>query len=344
LTTTVRTPAETVGTLGERALIARIRERLAPPPAWLLVGPVDDAAIVARERNAYDVITTDACVEGIHFDRGFVPPTAIGHRAVAANLSDLAAMGAQPRLILLSLILPPALSLAEFDDVIEGVLEACGRHRVTVAGGNITRSPGPLIVDITALGTVRPRRQLLRTGARPGDLVFVTGSLGGARAGLQMCEFGAESVGTDSASPKGRYLWPEPRIRTGLQLGRQQAATACMDLSDGLADGVRQLAQASGVGMEIDADALPIDANTRQWFEGRGKDAILEAALGGDDYELLFTAAPRRQGRLRSVQRTTKTVTFTRIGVVTGDKATVLVRGSRRDPMPEGFQHFLGEP
>ena len=340
MTLTVHTRADTVAALGERALVARIRERLAPAPPWLLVGPGDDAAIVARERNAYDVITTDASVEGVHFDRRFVPAKAIGHRAVAANLSDLAAMGAEPRLILLSLVLPPDLSVADFDDVLGGVVELCARHKVVVAGGNITRSTGPLIVDITAIGSVRPRRQILRTGAHSGDLVFVTGSLGSARAGLQMFEFQPERSGTDSASPQWRFLWPEPRVRLGLQLGRQQAATACMDLSDGLADGVRQLAEMNQVGIEIEADALPIDSETRAWFEARGKDPVFEAAIGGDDYELLFTVAPRRQGRLRSVARTVKGLHLTRIGIVTGDGQTVLRRGSQRDPMPQGFQHF----
>jgi thiamine-monophosphate kinase len=340
LTTTVHTSAETVATLGERALIARIRERLGPPPSWLLVGPGDDAAIVERERNAHDVITTDASVEGVHFSREFVPARAVGHRAVAANLSDLAAMGAQPRLILLSLMLPPELPLVEFDELVEGIVELCARHRTTVAGGNITRSPGPLIVDITAFGSARPRRHLLRRGARPGDLVFVSGSLGGGRAGLQIAEFGSERGGTDSASPKWRYFWPEPRVRLGLQLGRQQAATSCMDLSDGLADGVRQLADANGVGIEIDADALPIDAGTRTWFESRGEDPVSEAVIGGDDYELLLTVSPRRQGRLRAVARTVKGLALTRIGIVTGDERLVLRRGSHRETMPQGFQHF----
>jgi thiamine-monophosphate kinase len=340
LATTVRTPAETVATFGERGLIARIRERLGPPPSWLLVGPGDDAAVVARERNAHDVVTTDASVEGVHFDRRFVPAKAVGHRAVAANLSDLAAMGAAPRLILISLILPPELPLVEFDDVVDGKLALCAQHRVTVAGGNITRSPGPLIVDITAFGTSRPRRHLLRTGARPGDLVFVSGNLGGGRAGLQIAEFQPDWGGTDSASPKWRYLRPEPRVRLGLQLGRQQAATSCMDLSDGLADGARQLADANGVGIEIDADAVPIDAGTRAWFESRGKDAVTEAVIGGDDYELLFTVVPRRQGRLRAVARTVKGLGLTRIGVVTNEQRTVLRRGSQREAMPQGYQHF----
>ena len=334
---------DTVATLGERALIARIRGRLAPQPDWLRVGPGDDAAVVERERNAYDVLTTDACVEGVHFDRRFVPPDAIGHRALAMNLSDLAAMGAEPRLVLLSFLLPPALPIADFDALVGGLLDLAARHRVVVAGGNISRSPGPLVVDVTATGTVRPRRVLTRAGARPGDFVFVSGTLGAARAGLEMCRTLGEAAGTDSASLCSRYLRPEARVRLGTLLGRQRAATACMDLSDGLADAVRQLAEAGGVGIEIEAAALPIENDTRAWFESAERDAVLEAVVGGDDYELLFTASPKRQGRLRSVLRGVKGLPVTRIGTVTREPEIVLRRAAVREPMPQGFHHFGGD-
>jgi thiamine-monophosphate kinase len=344
MTSPLRIPAdaETVEAHGERALIARIRERLPPPPAWLLVGPGDDAAVVMRERNAFDVITTDALVESVHFDRRFVPPDAIGHRALAVNLSDLAAMGAEPRLAVLSLVMPGTLPLADFDAIVGGLLDLAARHRVVLAGGNISRSPGPLIVDVTAFGSVRPRRVLTRAGARPGDFVFVSGTLGAGRAGLGMCRMTAGGGGTDSASIRSRYLRPEARVRLGLLLGRQQAATACMDLSDGLADGVQQVAEASDVGMEIDADALPMDPDTRAWFEERGLDPVDEAVAGGDDYELLFTVSPRRQGRLRGVARGTRGLALTRIGTVTRERDVVLRRGERRHPLPPGFTHFGG--
>ena len=143
--------------LGERALIERITARLAMPP-WVVVGPGDDAAVVEPERGALDVLTTDVQVEGVHFDRRFVPPDAIGHRALAVNLSDLAAMGATPRCALLSLVLPDALDVAIVDGLLDGLLALAAAHNVAVVGGNIARSPGPMIVDVTAVGAVRPRR------------------------------------------------------------------------------------------------------------------------------------------------------------------------------------------
>jgi thiamine-monophosphate kinase len=145
-------------------------------PSWVVVGPGDDAAVVEHERGTLQVLTTDVQVEGIHFDRSFVPPDAIGHRALAVNLSDLAAMGARPRLALLSLVLPDALEVAALDGMLDGLLALAKTHRVALVGGNISRSPGPLVIDVTVTGGVKPRRVLTRSGARPGDEVYVTGA------------------------------------------------------------------------------------------------------------------------------------------------------------------------
>ena len=142
--------------------------------------------------------------------------------------------------------------------------------------------------------------------------------------------------------PVERFLRPEPRVRLGVLLGRNRAATACMDLSDGLADGLRGLARASGTGLSVDADALPLDREAHAWFEARGRDPVLEAVAGGDDYELLFTVSPRRQRRLRAVARLARGLTLTRIGVVTRDGALVLRRHGRDEELPASFAHFGG--
>ena len=331
---------QTVADVGERGLIARIGARVPPAPAWVRVGIGDDAAVVEPERNALEVITTDCAVEGVHFDRRFVPPDAIGHRALAMNLSDLAAMGATPRLATLSLLLPPSLEAAAFDALVDGLLALAAAQRVVLAGGNISRSPGPLVVDVMALGTAKPRKVLTRGGARPGDLVVVSGALGAGRAGLRMCEAGADPAG--SADTRDRYLRPAPRVRLGVLLGRTRAATACMDLSDGLADGLRQMAEAGGGGFQIDADALPIEAGARAWFEAHGHDPVREAVAGGDDYELLFTVNAKLQGRLRHVARLVGGLPLTPIGVVTRDPGILLRRGGRDEELPGGFAHFDG--
>jgi thiamine-monophosphate kinase len=324
----------TVADISESELVARIQALLPPPPPWLVVGIGDDAAVVEPARNRLEVLSVDALVEGVHFDRRFTPPEAVGHRALAVNLSDLAAMGAEPRLALLSLILPGNLAGADFDAMIGGLAALASRHRLHVVGGNLTRSPGPMVLDVTVSGTVKRRQALGRGAAKPGDYVYVTGSIGAAAAGLQMLKSGAGAEMT-----VGRYLYPEPRVRAGLLLARNRAATACIDLSDGLGDGVRQIAASSGVGIVVDAAALPIDADARRWFVRQNTDPIGQAITGGDDYELLFTTRPRWAGRLRGVLRKSD-VAFTKIGVCTDVQDVVLRHESGDTPIPHGYKHF----
>jgi thiamine-monophosphate kinase len=333
----------TVSVLGERALIERITSRLSLP-SWVVVGPGDDAAVIEPERGALEVLTTDAQVEGIHFDQRFVPPDAIGHRALAVNLSDLAAMGASPRAALLSLVLPDMLEVVTIDGVLDGLLALAARHRVALVGGNIARSPGPFVIDVTVTGAAKPRRVLRRAGARPGDDVYVTGTIGDAAVGLRSLR-GRQPGGVAEAEPdvrvcEQRYLRPEPRLRAGMLLGRIRAASSCVDLSDGLADGVRQIAEASKVGMVLDGASVPISGEARRWHALHGQDALEASLAGGDDYELLFTVRPTHRGRLRAVEKEIGALPITKIGVVTRDQR-LIVRGRDGDrDLPAGFEHF----
>ena len=324
----------TVSDFTERELIARIQQRLPPPPAWLLVGIGDDAAVVEPERNRVEVLSVDCLVEGVHFDRAFVPPDAIGHRAVAVNISDLAAMGASPRLALLSFALPVRLPITVFDGIADGVAAQALRHRMHIVGGNLTQTPGPLTIDVTVIGTVKRRQALTRGGAQPGDELYVTGTVGSARAGLEQLRRGLRSPLAVA------YLRPEARVRIGTLLARNRLAAACMDLSDGLADGVRQIAAASGVGAAVDADVLPIDPAAREWFVAEQQDPQLSALAGGDDYELLFAVRPRLRRRLHAVLRRADTP-VTRIGVCTEGTDAVLTSAAREVlPLPAGYGHF----
>jgi thiamine-monophosphate kinase len=328
----------TVSELSERELVARIQQRLAPPPSWLTVGIGDDAAVVEPERNRLEVLTVDAVIDGVHVDRRFTPPDAIGHRALAVNLSDLAAMGASPRLVLVSFALPADLPCADFDGMVSGIAQLAHAHGVTVAGGNLTRTPGPLTIDITAVGTVKRRCVLTRSGARAGDIIYITGSIGGAAAGLQMLQ---QPGASDSEVCVERYLRPMPRLKAGALLGRNRAASACVDLSDGLADGAARIAEASGVGMTLDGSALPIDPDALGWFTARGEDPIQAALAAGDDYELLFTARPRSRGRLKAAFLHGG-VPITRIGVCTAGEALTVTPSANGvlTTIPPGFTHF----
>jgi thiamine-monophosphate kinase len=322
----------------ERDLIARIQQRLPPAPDWLLVGIGDDAAVVEPERNRVEVLSVDAIVEGVHFDRAFVPPEAIGHRALAVNLSDLAAMGAAPRLALLSLALPRDLQVAVFDGIADGLAALAARHRVHIVGGNLTSTAGPLTIDITVIGTVKRRQAMTRDGARAGDELYVSGSIGSAGAGLELLR---EDSGrqTDDLGLTTAYLRPEPRVRLGLLLGRNRAASACVDLSDGLADGLHRIAEASGVGVAIDEDKLPIDQAARRLFDRRGVDPTVAAMSAGDDYELLFTARPRLRHRLGAALRHGG-APLTRIGVCTERRDLTIARSDSVEPIASGYRHF----
>jgi thiamine-monophosphate kinase len=326
-------------------LIERIRRRLPPAPAALVVGIGDDAAVAAPDRGALTVLTTDALVEGVHFDRRFSSAADVGHKALAVNVSDVAAMGGTPRLALLSLVLPAGLPIADVDDLVDGFVELGRASGVTLAGGNITRSPGPLVVDVSVIGSVRPRRVLTRGGARAGDQLYVTGSIGAAAAGLEWLRDrsrGPSSLPDDPALAEcvARHRRPQPRTRFGGLLGRTRTASACMDLSDGLADAVRQVAQASGTGASVDASQLPIHPGALAWFSSRDRDPVAASLAGGDDYELLFAVRAKSRGRLRLVARQARGVSFTRIGELTTDPALRVERGGIGEPLPGGFVHF----
>jgi thiamine-monophosphate kinase len=291
------------------------------------------------------VLTTDVLVEGVHFDRRYSSLSDIGYRALAVNLSDIAAMGAVPRHALLSLMLPERIGVQEVEAIADGVATLAADARIGIAGGNVTRTPGPLVVDMTVVGSVKPRKFLTRAGGRPGDVLYVSGTLGAATAGLDWLR--SHQPGT-TRSPEDpglaacveRYRRPRPRLRLGALLGRTRAARACMDLSDGLADGVRQIAAASGTGARVDAAQLPIDAAARQWFSQNAVDPVIASIASGDDYELLFTVQPKASGRVRAVSRLSGGLPLTAIGELTEERTVFLLRNGQPEIMPSGFSHF----
>jgi thiamine-monophosphate kinase len=333
----------TVEDLGEHALLARVLARLPRTSPTVLVGPGDDAAVLAPVRNERLVVTTDAVVEGVHFLRAFSTPADIGHKALAVNLSDLAAMGATPRWALLSLVLPGTWPVADVEQLVDGLASLARRQGVAVVGGNITRTTGPLVVDVTAGGDVGARKWLTRSGAKAGHEIYVSGTIGAAAAGLEMLKAGHQVIGPSGHQDRclDRHRRPEPRVKLGVAMARARAARAAMDLSDGLADALTQVASASGVGVRVDAAQLPIDADAQAWWSARGVDPVIAALRGGDDYELMFAVAPKSGGALRSVARHVADPPLTKIGVFTKDpRELVIVRGDTEEALPEGFEHF----
>ena len=335
----------TVASAGERALIERIRARTGATTSapWITLGIGDDASVMAVPRGEVLVSSVDALVEDVHFRLDWSTPGSVGRKAIAVSLSDLAAMGAAPRAVLVSLTLPAGFPLADFDALVNGVVEETTRHGAALAGGNIATSPGGLAIHVTSLGSAHPRRILTRAGGRPGDALFVTGTIGAASAGLgALRESGAAGVRAvaDLADCLARYETPTPLLRCGRLVAGQRGASACMDLSDGLADAVRQVAQASGTGAVLDAALLPVHPAARRWFEAGGKDPVAAALSGGEDYELLF-AVPRRRRRgfLAAIARSFG-VSATRIGELTTEPALVLRRDDHNLVLPAGYSHL----
>jgi thiamine-monophosphate kinase len=346
-----------VSRTGELALIDRIRRRAeggGRRQRALRLGIGDDCAILSPPAGHEIVVTTDMSLEGKHFRRDWHPPQAIGHRALARGLSDLAAMGAGPLAAFLSLALPR--SVAEdsrwVDGFLDGLLALAETHRVPLAGGDTSESPAnQILVDIVVLGSVVAGKALRRSGARPGDRIFVTGALGGAAA--ELAELGAKSAEKNRTKSSEKrlnrkkldekkgdfpHLFPQPRTAVGRALAERGLASACIDISDGLSTDLSHLCESSGVAAEIAVGRLPLHRRAR----ALGMDAALEAALnGGEDYELLFTAPAAAK-----VPRTIDGVPLTCIGgilrAVRGRPAMSLVddSGGRRELKPGGWEHL----
>ena len=288
----------TIGEIGEFALIERIRRTLRPPGDEVVVGIGDDTAVLETGGPHLLLATVDMQVEDRHFLRSRTPPELLGRRVGAVNLSDIAAMGGTPRWALVSLALPRSLPAAWVDAFYEGLDGILGEFGAFVVGGNLAGGTR-IVADLTLLGEVQRDHLLTRAGARPGDLLCVTGSLGRSAAGRAALDAGLGE--TFAAGAIEAHLAPSPRVREGQALGGSGRLTAMMDLSDGLAGDLGHICAASGVGAVIYTGELPIAEDTRTIAGVLGLDAVQLALGGGEDFELLFTLAP---DELPEVRRT----------------------------------------
>jgi thiamine-monophosphate kinase len=310
-------------------LIARIRQRAANARGDVVLGIGDDAALLEVPAGRQLVVTMDALNAGVHFPAGTAPAD-IGWKALAVNLSDLAAMGAQPAWCTLSLSLPEA-DEAWVDGFLDGFLALAARHGVALVGGDTTR--GPLSACVAAHGFVEPGRALRRDGARVGDEVWVTGTLGDAAGALAQWRAG----GSRDPALRLRQDRPTPRVDAGLALAG--VARAAIDVSDGLLADLAHVCAASGTGAEIGLDALPASPALAAAFEGDSR-RVMQCA-GGDDYELCFTAAHDLRDEVAAIAEACG-VAMTRIGrIVAGGEVVALDRdGHRWAPPRRGFEHF----
>jgi len=332
----------------EFPLIRQLQRRFERNSPSVIQGIGDDAAVVSILPGDWTVLTTDLLAEGVHFDLRTAALASVGYRAAMANLSDVAAMGATPRFLLVSIAIPPTLRTADVTQLYRGLMQACDRYDVLLIGGDTSASRQGLFLSITLLGTVKRGQALFRHGATVGDSLYVTGTIGDSLAGLQLLTKRRRTARSPRLRPAdrrfliNRHLHPTARVQEGLWLNQARLATSAIDLSDGLSGDLRHICEQSRVGAAVDVAQLPLSPACQAYAETQGIDPATLALAGGEDYELLFTVAPRHE---RSLERQARARGFqiTKVGVIrprTFGIQTTSIDGPAR-PLPvTSYQHF----
>ena len=313
----------------------------------LVLGIGDDAAVIGSTSDKESVVTTDLLVEDIDFQQ-YRHLISLGHKALAVSLSDIAAMGARPRWSILSLGVPEDVWKTNFvEHLYDGLFALARRYDVRLIGGDTSRTSDKIVLDSIVLGECEKESSVKRSGARPGDQIFVTGSLGGAAAGLRLVERGAhlanQNFGENETQKLDyvllRQLRPEPRVGWGMVLGQGRLATSMIDVSDGLSSDLNHLCTESSVGAVIQSSLIPIDEQVAELSGRRALDPLQLALHGGEDFELLFTVRPQDVARL---PKRVDSVGVTRIGEITEAATGIKISEGTRvwDLAPGGWEHF----
>jgi thiamine-monophosphate kinase len=301
------------------------------------IGIGDDAAALRVSPASLLLATTDMLVEHVHYDLSFTDFYSLGWKSAAVNLSDIAAMGGVPRFCLTSLGIPAHITAERITEFYRGFNALTRSHKTVLVGGDTCFSPKGLVISVTVLGETKKTAMLTRSGARPGDSVFVTGTLGDSAAGLEILQKGARGQGAGGRRLIQKHLRPSPRVREGRKLALSGCASAMIDISDGLSSDLAHICQQSRVGAELYADTIPLSRDILR-EAARLKEAPLEYALsGGEDYELLFTVPPARIKKLRSLR-----LPVAEIGMIVRAGGLSLIDGAgNRTPLkPRGYEHF----
>ncbi len=337
--------------LQEFALIRDLARRFVRRTPGLVQSIGDDAAVIQTSAGTWCHLTTDVLAEGIHFDMTWSFPESVGYRAAMANLSDIAAMGAVPRYLLISLAIPKKWTQPQIHKLYTGLMMACRRYDVALIGGDTSASKAGLFLSITLVGTTSQRQALFRHGAAVGDHIYASGTLGDSLAGLRIL---TNRTTSDSVKKRTselsrthrqfllrRHSHPTARVAEGLWLNDRRLASAAIDLSDGLSGDLRHLCEQSRVGAEIDLEKLPISSACRAYARAFGVSPIQLALTGGEDYELLFTAAPLHSKTIEQQART-RGYRMTRIGTIRPSRFGIqITSGGRTKPMPTtSYEHF----
>lgn len=324
--------------IGEFGLIDLIKDATIVDESSVVVGIGDDAAVVRTTPQMLQLITTDMLVEGIHFDLSFATPMQVGYKALAVNLSDIAAMGGTARQAVISIALPKSMKPAFVVELYQGMKKIARQFKVNIVGGDTVGSLGGLVINVTVLGEVLPQYLQKRSTAASGDLVIVTGDLGNAAAGLACLQAGERGAPFSDVLIQD-HLLPEPQLKMAGYLAKY--ASSMNDISDGLASEANEIAAASGIGLCIHAAKLPLSQALQEASMAFGRSALAFALYGGEDYQLLFTITEQNYKKL---SQHTLSNQLTVIGRVTDKENCVeLVQenGQIVNLAPRGYNHFI---
>lgn len=336
-----------LSTLGEFGLIERINQQFTPVLPQTIKGIGDDAAVIDTGSDEYTLVSTDMLIEGVHFDLSYAPLKHLGFKAVAVNVSDIAAMNGTPRQITVSIGLSNRFSVEAIDELYAGIQTACEAYKVDLVGGDTSASRSGLVLSVTAIGTVKKDKIAYRSGAQPNDVICVTGDLGAAYLGLQLLERekreflenpNMQPQLEDKAYLVGRQLKPEARTNIIYELNDADLVpTSMIDVSDGLASEILHLCKQSGTGAQIFEEHIPVADETFLTADEFKLSPLTAALNGGEDYELLFTIKQADYEKIKNSPH----ISF--IGFMTNDPSAVeiVTKGGGRFPVQaQGWQHL----
>lgn len=335
--------------LGELDFIRALKKGFAKSSNPLVIrGIGDDTSVTVSDAESYQLATTDSLVQGVHFSLDYFEPALLGKKALQVSLSDIAAMGGVPRFFLVSLSVPPELPTGFIDELYDGFKASSKEYSVELVGGNTTSSGDGIVITTTVLGEVPRDEVVYRDGARAGDRIYVTGTLGDSALGLSILKQGLSGAGPGSGSEGSdsaaiaeavkSHLDPVPRLKAGRMLAKEKIASSMIDISDGLVMDLARLMEESNAGARIEFKALPISKELTK----AGADLQGLALTGGEDYELLFTVPSDKAAKLQALKESFD-VPITEIGEVTERSDGVIVIGPEGKPMEldsVGYEHF----
>lgn len=338
------TPKKNISEIGEFGLIERIK-KIVPKATEdnILLGIGDDTAIIKITAEKWLLATCDIQIEDTHFRLRHGSPYQIGRRAMTVNLSDIASMGGKPAYALVSAGLPPNLEVKGFDDLFKGMSDALAEHSAFIIGGNLAHTSDKIIIDVFLLGEISPNQILLRSGAKPGDRIFVTGTLGASAAGFYVLENYQKDYPQKFAHLVHSHLDPVARIEAGMAIAKSDYATSMIDISDGLAGDLKHICDDSNVGAEIVEKNIPLPEAIDELADTISKSKVDLALHGGEDYELLFTMQSNTPSSLIEKIAAEAKVKITEVGRIISKEEgyNIITAENQQLPLhPKGWDHF----